>query len=93
MTRPPVDSPEIQAILDSPSYELAERDISLLMMPELRPVRVQLELLKPELFLSEHRVRSTIVLFGGTQIVKRAAGEERLAPPQAALAPAPTIRC
>jgi hypothetical protein len=81
--------PEIQAILDSPSYELAERGISLLMMPELRPVRVQLELLKPELFLSEQQVRSTIVLFGGTQIVERSAGEERLRAAQTALAGRP----
>jgi uncharacterized protein (TIGR00730 family) len=85
----PAHSPEIQAILDSPSYELAERDVALLMMPELRPVRVQLELLKPELFLSEQQVRSTIVLFGGTQVIERSAAEERLRNAQAALAAKP----
>ncbi len=89
MTKPHAYPPEIQAILDSPSYELAERDVGLLMMPELRPVRVQLELLKPELFLTEQQVRSTIVLFGGTQIVERAAAEERLRAAQAALAAKP----
>ena len=59
------------------------------MMPELRPVRVQLELLKPELFLTEQQVRSTIVLFGSTQIVERSAAEERLRTCAAALAEKP----
>jgi uncharacterized protein (TIGR00730 family) len=89
LTRQPAHPPEIQAILDSPSYELAERDVALLMLPELRPVRVQLELLKPELYLSEQQVRSTIVLFGGTQIVEREAADERLRVAQAALAEKP----
>ncbi|HWC90706.1 MAG TPA: hypothetical protein VG433_13650, partial [Pirellulales bacterium] len=60
--------PDVRAIVDSPSYELAERDLKFLARPELRPVRVQLELLKPELAFAEQQVRSTIVLFGGTQI-------------------------
>jgi uncharacterized protein (TIGR00730 family) len=85
----PVPPPGIQAILDSPSYELAERDVALLMMPELRPVRMQLELLKPEMFLAEHQVRSTIVLYGSTQIVERAAAEERLRLAKEALAASP----
>jgi uncharacterized protein (TIGR00730 family) len=89
VNQPPTHPPDIQAILDSPSYELAERDAALLQRPELRPVRVQLELLKPELLLAEHQVRSTIVLFGGTQIVERSAGEERLRMAQAALTEKP----
>jgi len=89
VTHEPVPPPGIQAILDSPSYELAERDIALLMMPELRPVRMQLELLKPEMFLAEHQVRTTIVLFGSTQIVERSAAEERLRLAKEALAAQP----
>ena len=41
-------------------------------------MRLQLELLKPEMMLEEHWVRSTIVVFGGTQIVDAPRGEERL---------------
>ena len=35
---------------------------------ELRPVRLQLELLKPEMILAERGIRSTVVLFGGARI-------------------------
>ena len=68
----PIDpKANLQAILKSPSYRLADRDPDLLQKPELRPVRLQLELYKPELALETLNVRSTIVLFGGTQIVER----------------------
>ncbi len=68
----------LQAILNSPSYRLADRDSDLLQKPELRPVRLQLELYKPELALEEANVKSTIVLFGGTQIVEKSQAEARL---------------
>ena len=54
----------LEAILHSPSYRLAEQDTEFLRRPELRPVRLQLELLKPEMMLEEQLVRSTIVVFG-----------------------------
>jgi uncharacterized protein (TIGR00730 family) len=68
----------LDAILHSPSYHLADRDPNLLQRPELRPVRLQLELFKPELALAEANVKSTIVLFGSTQIVERPQAEARL---------------
>jgi len=68
----------LQAILNSPSYVLAERDVDFLARPELRPVRLQLELLKPEMALIEQGVRSTIVVFGSTQIVEPEAAKIRL---------------
>lgn len=75
----------LQAILNSPTYRLAEADTDFLARPELRPVRMQLELLKPEMALNQQGVRSTIVLFGGTQIVARPEAEARLAAATAAL--------
>ncbi len=60
----------LEAIVHSPSYRLAEADAEFLRLPETRPVRVQLELLKPEFLLTKHNVNSTIVVFGGTQIVE-----------------------
>ncbi len=81
--------PDRQAILDSPSYRLPELDTDFLQRPELRPVRVQLELLKPEIVLEEQRIRSTVVVFGGTQIVERPEAEQRVAAARAALAEAP----
>lgn len=68
----------LHAILSSPSYKLAEEDTDFLKRPALRPVRMQLELLKPEMALEAHRVQSTIVVFGGTRIVERGEAEARL---------------
>ena len=78
-----------QKIEDSPTYKLASEDISFLNRDSLRPVRMQLELLKPEMALLEQNVRSTIVVFGGTQIIERATAEERLQAAQVALSQAP----
>ena len=51
------------------AYRLAFTDTEFLLRDELRPVRMQLELLKPELVQSEHGIRSTIVIFGSARIV------------------------
>ncbi|MQQ08507.1 lysine decarboxylase [Epibacterium sp. SM1979] len=52
----------------SPAYALAFADEEFLCRDELRPVRLQLELLKPQLMLDEQGVESTIVMFGGARI-------------------------
>lgn len=52
----------------SDSYRLAYADRDFLLRDELRPVRLQLELLKPELLLAEANVVSTIVVFGSARI-------------------------
>ncbi|MEJ6399224.1 LOG family protein [Yoonia sp. 208BN28-4] len=57
-------TPQTQA----PSYKLAFADEDFLCRDDLRPVRLQLELLKPELLMDEAGVNSTIVLFGGARI-------------------------
>ena len=51
------------------SYRLAFTDERFLLREELRPVRMQLELLKPEMIQQEQRIESTIVLFGSARIV------------------------
>ncbi len=53
-----------------PSYRLAYADRDFLLKDALRPVRLQLELLKPELILQEHEVEGTIIVFGGARIPK-----------------------
>ncbi len=58
------DTPQTRA----PAYRLAFDDPDFLCRDELRPVRLQLELLKPELVMSERGVESTVVLFGGARI-------------------------
>jgi len=81
--------PDVQRILDSPSYVLAERDIELLATEELRPVRLQLELLKPELTLDSKNIQSTIVVFGSTRILDLPLLEEKERVLSEALAAAP----
>jgi uncharacterized protein (TIGR00730 family) len=63
------------AILESPSYRLAEYDVDFLRRKENRPLRMQLELLKTETLLREHQIDATVVVFGGTQIVPREQAE------------------
>ncbi|WP_408606471.1 MULTISPECIES: LOG family protein [Agrobacterium tumefaciens complex] len=53
---------------DSPSYRLAYVDMDFLCREELRPVRLQLELLKTEMALTERGIKSTVVMFGGARI-------------------------
>ena len=52
----------------SPAYALAFADPNFMCRDELRPVRLQLELLKPELMLDEQGIDSTVVMFGGARI-------------------------
>jgi uncharacterized protein (TIGR00730 family) len=52
----------------SPSYRLAFQDNDFLLREDLRPVRFQLELLKPELLLDEAQIASTFVFYGSARI-------------------------
>ena len=65
------DTPQTRA----PAYKLAFADDVFMCRDELRPVRLQLELLKPELMLDEAGINSTIVLFGGARIPEPAKKE------------------
>lgn len=61
---------------ESPSYKLAFADEDFMCREELRPVRLQLELLKPEMMLDEAGIDSTVVLFGGARIPEPAQKEK-----------------
>ena len=76
----------MEAILSSPSYSLAQDDRHLLDKPEMRGVRMLLELGKPELALQADSITSTVIVFGGTQIVERPAAERRLSEARRAMA-------
>src|SRR5664280_2557838 len=58
----------VQAILNSPSYRRADNDIDFLAQDGVRGVRLQIDYLKPELLLEEHKIHQTIVVFGSTRI-------------------------
>ncbi len=57
------------------AYRLAFTDTDFLLREELRPVRMQLELLKPEMVQQEQGIESTIVIFGSAR-VQPAAGAD-----------------
>src|SRR6056297_1466581 len=69
----------------SPAYRLAFADPDFLCRDELRPVRLQLELLKPELAMNEAGVDSTVVLFGGARIPAPVNAEKARTPTLAGL--------
>ena len=71
----PLKTPQTQ----HPAYRLAFQDTDFLLREELRPVRFQLELLKPEMLLEEAGVGSTLVMYGSARIPPPEAVEEALA--------------
>ncbi|WP_228242635.1 LOG family protein [Porphyrobacter sp. GA68] len=60
---------------EHPAYKLAFRDVDFLLREELRPVRFQLELLKPEMLLDQAGVGSTLVIYGSARIPPPEAAE------------------
>jgi len=56
-----------EKLLNCPAYTTAYEDIALMARPELRPVRLMLELMKPELAQAGQGVASTIVIFGSAR--------------------------
>jgi uncharacterized protein (TIGR00730 family) len=68
-----VDAKSAQHVPSSPqtesaAYKLAFQDNDFLLREDLRPVRFQLELLKPELLLDEAKIRSMFVFYGSARI-------------------------
>ena len=62
----------------SSSYIPADKDTEFLQRDELRPIRIGLELLKPELIQHEEGVRSTIVVFGSARLQEPDAAKHAL---------------
>lgn len=99
-TNPPTQNPPqsldeaamLKRLLQSPSYLRADQDIEFLNLDSMRPVRMQLELLKPEMTLEAAGVKSTIALFGSARIEDYAKSAQRVAAAEAALAADPTSK-
>ena len=64
----PEASARVEAILASPSYRQADRDVDFLNTDETRGVRLEIDYLKPELLLQQHGMEHSIVVFGGTRL-------------------------
>lgn len=58
-----------EAIMRGASYRLAQEDLEFLASDDLRPLRLQLELQKPEAALRKLNIHSTIVVFGSARII------------------------
>jgi uncharacterized protein (TIGR00730 family) len=63
---------------EHPAYVLAFQDMDFLLRPDLRPVRFQLELLKPELLLDEAQIGSMMVFYGSARIPEPAKAQALL---------------
>jgi uncharacterized protein (TIGR00730 family) len=74
----------------SPAYRLAFTDQDFLLRKDLRPVRVQLELMKPEVMLHQEHIESTIVIFGSARIPEKKKAEQKLKKAQEVAAQDPT---
>src|SRR3712207_5990349 len=69
------NQPTIAPQTADPAYRLAFQDMDFLLREDLRPVRFQLELLKPELLLDEAKIGSTFVFYGSARIPEPAKAE------------------
>jgi uncharacterized protein (TIGR00730 family) len=78
-----VQEAQLEAILAHPSYRLAHEDHELLTDADSRPIRLQLELLKPERYLRRHKIQSTVVVFGSARVPSPQQAQASLADVQA----------
>jgi uncharacterized protein (TIGR00730 family) len=62
------EAQDAQRIIETPQTQSAFQDPEFLLREDLRPVRFQLELLKPELLLDEAKINSTFVFYGSARI-------------------------
>jgi len=67
-----------EEIIHSPAYKLAYEDTDLLAGDDLRPLRLQLELLKPERALQNHEINSTVVVFGSARTLSQEDAQNRI---------------
>ena len=75
-----------EAIMNGPAYRLAHEDVEFLAQSDLRPLRLQLELLKPEHELREQGIGSTVVVFGSARVVSHEEAQAGLADIEARIA-------
>lgn len=79
----------LKDIIEHPSYRLAYMDHDFIRGEDLRPLRLELELMKPEMFLDALGIKSTVVVFGGTQVAPLEEGKQLVEDAKAALAKDP----
>lgn len=93
--KPPEEDPDapgrVRQIMEHPCFRRADQDLDLLKRDELRPIRLQLEFLKPELILAEQGVCGAIVVLGGSRIIEPADARRKVERARKALEQHPQI--
>lgn len=64
-----IEAKNTQSLLDSPSYRLAFEDQEFIMSDVGRSFRLQMELAKPEWYMRQLGIRSTVIVFGSARFV------------------------
>ena len=82
----PNEQQRLKEIMENPSYQVAYKDLDFIASDDLRPVRLHLELLKPEKLMEEAGINSSVVVFGGTQVASKEQADARVAEAKAKLA-------
>lgn len=72
------------------SYLKAYEDIELLKQDVMRPIRMELEVLKPELYFQHFNIENTIVCFGSARIAEEKKAKKQVQEAREALAKNPT---
>ncbi|MFT6407249.1 MAG: hypothetical protein ACJAQ6_000660 [Arenicella sp.] len=63
---------------ESASYRLAFDDLEFISRDDMRPVRLMLELSKPEAILGEHNIDASVVIFGSARTLSPESAAEQL---------------
>ena len=82
----PNEKQRLEEIMEHPSYQVAYKDLDFIGSDELRPIRLQLELLKPEKMMEAAGIQSSVVVFGGTQVASKEQADALVAAATAKLA-------
>jgi len=74
-----VSSFDVKSHVNSPSYEIAFQDQNYIRSNYARSARIQLEMDKPEFFMQQAGIRSTIIVFGSARFVSNNRAQRYLA--------------
>ncbi len=88
----PLAPARVETIVASPSYLQADQDVDFLNRDDTRGVRLQIDYLKAELLLKQHRIDNTIVVFGSTRLREPIAARRKVETLERALAEDPASR-
>ncbi len=87
--KPSQDDPDaaqrVQELINSSTYKRADLDVEFLDNDDVRGTRLELDYLKPELYLRASGIQHTIVVFGGTRIPEPTAAKRKVETLQKAL--------